>query len=215
MAFIANRVIGVLLTGLAATVLSSCGGSQAVVNSGGATVSTTSATTTTVQTGTSTSAGTDAISGPITFDGGLLRFDPPSAAYVPTISAAQAYTAAQTGDMSGFFAEALHYFTPTVKLGMYTNYETGSAIADTSQVQLSFVNVPVWIITFTGVPVTASGGGSPPGSVVSSVPTITEDLVMLINSETGKRVSGVLEDLPDHPAYPPRTCPSAGVGPCS
>lgn len=135
----------------------------------------------------------------VTYHGGLLRFELPSAEYAPIMSAEEAL---QKFKAAGLFLDAAQYSEPVVGLALYTNLSSGVRRAD-GGLDLSHVREPVWIVAFRSYPVHSSGGAG--GQDSTSEPAVLEDVVSIFSDKDGSSIS-VLIDVPDQP--PVRDIPS-------
>jgi hypothetical protein len=128
----------------------------------------------------------------VTYAKGMKRFDPVDASYVPKTAADDAYA---TFVASKFYPEAVESVKPTIQLALYTDYGSGSIGADGTRTP-DKVKFPVWVITFHNVTLqdVGPGNGSP----------VTQDVVALVSSETGKGVL-VMTAKPDATVQAPIT----------
>jgi hypothetical protein len=128
----------------------------------------------------------------VSYSEGMIRLDPPASSQTPTVSAGDAY---QLGVSSGWYAGVPAGEKPMIEFGLYTDYGDGSAGAD-GKVTPFLVNVPVWAVVFTDVPMSGRGGAYLSGQPRSSAPPVLEDLVSIVDATTGKSIS-LMNDLPD------------------
>jgi hypothetical protein len=134
------------------------------------------------------------LTSPVTYGQGECRFDPVPNGFVPDVSADSAYNIFRSA------GSAPSGSTPTIQLALYTAYGEGTAGPD-GQVLLFHVRQPVWVITYTNVPSSASGGGSIAGEPFTSPPVVLHNLVGIVDAHTGQNLSE-LDALPDPTAYP-------------
>jgi hypothetical protein len=164
--------------------------------SGPASTPATAPSTVPVTTPTPSSASSNLLTSPVTYDQGEWRFDPVPSGFAPDVSADAAY---QSFKSTGL---APNGSTPTMQLALYTAYGEGIAGPD-GQVILSHVKQPVWVITYTNVPTSASGGASIAGEQPAPSPIVLHNLVGIVDAHTGQNLSE-LDALPDPTAYPAR-----------
>ena len=164
--------------------------------SGPASTPATAPSTVPVTTPTPSSASSNLLTSPITYGQGEWRFDPVPSGFAPDVSADAAY---QSFKSTG---PAPNGSTPTMQLALYTAYGEGIAGPD-GQVLLSHVKQPVWVITYTNVPTSASGGGGIAGEPFTSPPIVLHNIVGIVDARTGQNLSE-LDALPDPIAYPAR-----------
>jgi hypothetical protein len=133
------------------------------------------------------------LTSPVTYGQGEFRFDPVPSGFAPDVSADSAYNIFRSA------GSAPSGSTPTIQLALYTAYGEGTAGPD-GQVLLFHVRQPVWVITYTNVPSSASGGGSIAGEPFTSPPVVLHNLVGIVDAHTGQNLSE-LDALPDPTAY--------------
>lgn len=127
-----------------------------------------------------------------TYDDGIYRFDPVPVTLAPNRTAEQAYQAYVN---TGLYPTAPQYSNADIQFCMYTDFAMGNPDA-TGNIVLRHQNQPVWMISFTNVPDSASGGMGPPGSPRVNL-TYTANVVIVVDDKSGIALEVMSEPGPD------------------
>ena len=134
---------------------------------------------------------------PLTYDSGKVRFDPAPADNVLTTTRQAAIAAWRK---TGLYADADQYSMPQVWFALYSDY--GSGTTDQSgKLTPTYSDRPAWVVRFTGVPDSASGGGRARGSAPAAQEKVLHDIVVVVDDAPGT-VLVTMSDLPDTTAAP-------------
>lgn len=143
-----------------------------------------------------------------TFEDGAVRLTPPPTGDAPKVSAADAFA---TFIKINVYVDKVSDRTAAMYAARLTSYaksnrvdpDTGALVPDTE-------NEPVWVIEYTGVPDQAIGPGQPSGASTRSAPeNFLQDIVMLVDSDTGHALT-LLSVPPEDPPSPVPTADPAG-----
>ena len=157
----------------------------------------------------------------LTYGDGMDRFDVPPEGVTPRMTADSAYDAWMNG--GGHRPESSE--DPETRFVLYTNFAAGQML-DSGLVAHSSTKRPAWIVRFTNVSSSASGGGHsrPVGGVTRTGPTgppttVVSDLVGVVDDTSGQAIL-TMNAKPDDPPHPWRSslgsdrssCPAALSG---
>jgi hypothetical protein len=152
---------------------------------------------------------------PVTFDSGMIRFDPPPPDVAPRMTKDEAYRA-WVAEGFGNDQEA----EPQVAFGVYSNFGQGR-MTDAGVVHEQTAQ-PAWMVLFHNVSAPASGGGSRPYSPGTTPttgsgppPTYIVDSVGFMSDVTGAPLGQMTTkiDRPDHAADQPPGAPRSASCP--
>ena len=125
---------------------------------------------------------------PFTYDSGTVVFSAVPGTYKPEVSQTEAYAIFWKSDASTYNA-AFTVQEPQVFLADYTTIGAGPGVR-TDPTDVGWDHVHSWIIRFTQVPSYPAGPAETPGSSQEPDDSVYfEDVVVVVNSDTGKTLS--------------------------